>query len=227
MIVSHRHQFVFVRSTKTAATSIEIALSEHCGPDDIITKISAEDEVTRQELGFRGPQHSTIPFHRYTPRMAAGSILKRRRPNFFNHMPAEAIQRALGPTVWNSYFKFSIERNPYDKAISRYWWTTRDQEPRPPLVEFLRGGPKLSNWPIYTIDDEVAVDRMLRFEHLQDELIDIGELIGIDIHLPERRAKGSYRKDRRPYTDVIDPASRALIEDACAHELKTFGYTWD
>ncbi len=31
MIISHRHSFVFVKTTKTAGTSVEIALSKHCG----------------------------------------------------------------------------------------------------------------------------------------------------------------------------------------------------
>ena len=58
MIVSHEHRFIFVKTHKTGGTSVEIALAEHCGPDDIITPIVEEDEAYRTELGFRGPQHT-------------------------------------------------------------------------------------------------------------------------------------------------------------------------
>jgi len=37
VIASHRHRFVFVKTRKTAGTSLEIALSRHCGPDDVVT----------------------------------------------------------------------------------------------------------------------------------------------------------------------------------------------
>ena len=43
MIASHQHRFIFLKTRKTAGTSVEIALSKVCGPDDIITEISPED----------------------------------------------------------------------------------------------------------------------------------------------------------------------------------------
>jgi len=36
MIISHRHRYIFLKSRKTAGTSIQTALEEHCGPDDLI-----------------------------------------------------------------------------------------------------------------------------------------------------------------------------------------------
>jgi hypothetical protein len=37
MILSHEHKFIFLRTKKTAGTSIELALFELCGPNDVIT----------------------------------------------------------------------------------------------------------------------------------------------------------------------------------------------
>ena len=37
MIVSHKHKFIFFKTRKTAGSSIQVALANHCGPDDIIT----------------------------------------------------------------------------------------------------------------------------------------------------------------------------------------------
>ena len=37
MIVSHKHKFIFIKTKKTAGTAIEAALSELCGPQDVIT----------------------------------------------------------------------------------------------------------------------------------------------------------------------------------------------
>ncbi len=51
MIVSHKHRFIFLKTNKTAGTSVEIALSKFCGPDDVIPPLIPEDEAKRAELG--------------------------------------------------------------------------------------------------------------------------------------------------------------------------------
>ena len=59
MIVSHKYKFIFIKNVKVASSSMEIALSKFCGPDDIITLIDngGTDDKTRKKLGYPGPQH--------------------------------------------------------------------------------------------------------------------------------------------------------------------------
>jgi len=45
MIISHEHKFIFLKTKKTAGTSIELALSELCGLDDVITPLTTVDET--------------------------------------------------------------------------------------------------------------------------------------------------------------------------------------
>src|SRR4051812_23866543 len=155
MNVSHRHRFIFVRTRKTAGTSVEIALSKFCGPDDIITRDA--DDALRHELGYPGPQNDvSIPLSAYTFSEWRRLLLRGERARFKNHTPAARIRALVGEDVWRTYFKFTIERDPWDKAISLYFWRTRNDNPRPSLLEFLQrvGARSLSNSHIYLIDGE-------------------------------------------------------------------------
>ena len=229
MIVSHKHKFIFIKTAKTAGTSIEIALSEFLGDDDVITVISEEDEAMRQELGFRGPQNTRIPMRRYTLADWKRALRSRKPLHYFNHMPASRVRHYVGEEVWNSYFVFCFERNPYDKAISRYFWRTKREAVRPSLADYLRNTRHtlISDWHLYTIDDEVAVDFVGRYERMEEDLEKVRQRIGLPSKLVLPRAKGAYRQDRRHYSDFLSADERALIESECAREFEEFGYTFD
>ena len=103
MIVSHKHKFIFLKTQKTAGTSIEIALSKHCGPDDIITPISSEDEKLRKKFGNLGPQNYVSPIWDYGVRDLAKRLLRdRRKLRFYNHISANVVRAHVGEHVWNS-----------------------------------------------------------------------------------------------------------------------------
>ena len=50
VLVSHRYKFIFIKTVKTAGTSIEISLSRFCGKDDVIVPFHKEDENIRKSL---------------------------------------------------------------------------------------------------------------------------------------------------------------------------------
>ena len=60
VIVSHKHKFIFIKTRKTAGTSIELFLSRFCGEKDIITPIypvvpDADYHVPRNWRGLYNP----------------------------------------------------------------------------------------------------------------------------------------------------------------------------
>jgi hypothetical protein len=56
MIVSHEHKFIFLKTKKTASTSIELALSALCGDGDVITLLTEIDEALRANGRGAGPE---------------------------------------------------------------------------------------------------------------------------------------------------------------------------
>jgi hypothetical protein len=225
MIVSHRHRYIFVRTRKTAGTSVEIALSKFCGPDDIITRDA--DDALRRDLGYPGPQNDGgVPLRHYTFSEWRRLLTRGERARFKNHMPAARIRALVGEEVWRSYYKFAIERDPWDKAISLYYWRTRHEAPRRPLLQFLQevGARSLSNAHIYLIDGKLAVDRMIRYENLAEQLEEVRLRLGLPESLALPRAKGTHRSERSHYAQLIGAAERAVIDAACAREIELLGY---
>ena len=212
MILSHKYRFIFIKTNKTAGTSVEIALSRFCGPDDVITPISPEDEVLRSESGGIGPQNH---------RDAEG------RRKFYNHMSAPEIRRLVGDEIWTAYFKFCVERNPWDRVVSLYYWRNKE-EPRPTITDFIESGALLAlrskGFNLYTIDGEVVVDRVLRYENLNAELDQVRRQLGIPAELDLPRAKASFRDDRRSYREILDPEQRRLIAERFREEIELHGY---
>ena len=111
MIVSHAKKFIFVKTRKTSGTSMEVSLSQVCGPDDIITPISFEDELVRLDMGGTLPQnYAGLGEQRYRDMIKARKmkfLRARRRGKFFNHMPAVAIREYVGKklTMITSLFR--------------------------------------------------------------------------------------------------------------------------
>jgi hypothetical protein len=208
VIVSHKHRFIFLKTRKTAGTSLEIALSRHCGPDDIITPISDEDEALRSELGGRGPQNcEPVPGRRA-----------------FNHMSASAARRLLGQEVWDGYFKFAVERNPWDQVASSYRYSNRRPEWSVPFGTFVRSHrlEKLAkNQHIYRLRGQVAVDRVCLFESLVPDIAEVCELVGLpSLELPH--AKSS--PDRGHYRELYEPSDVEVVRKVFADTIDTFGY---
>lgn len=229
MIVSHTHRFIFVKTRKTAGTSIEIALSRFCGPDDIITAISPEDEGLRQQLGYRSAQNDLLPFRRYSAGRWRQLLTEGRRARLYNHMRADMIRSVVGPSVWDRYYTFTVERNPFDRAVSVYYWETRDADPRPTISEFLRtsNAKVLSNYDHYSIDGVPAVDRIVRFENLTSDLEEVRLAIGLPEPLTLPHSKGGLRRSPDHYSVVLSDGDRQVIERTCAREIALLGYTFE
>ena len=231
MIISHKHRFIFIKTEKTAGTSIEIALSKFCGPDDVITPISPDDEAIRREKGHRGPQHHLAPPWEYGWRdMKALATKGRRKLRFYNHAPASHIRPRVSDRVWRDYFKFCFERNPWDRVISAYYWKSASRVQRHSLSDFV-DSPKILSLKqrgigAYTIDGKVAVDRVCRFESVTEDLEEVRSLLKLPEPLDLPFAKSASRQDKRSYREILSDAERDKISKLFAEEIALMGYAF-
>ena len=228
MILSHKHKFIFLKTKKTAGTSIEIALSKICGEEDIITPISNKDEITRKELGYRGPQNCLVPFQRYNSLDLFRCLRYQKRVEFYNHISAEEVKRYVGEEVWGNYYKFTFDRNPYDKVVSLYYYYGGDSTYES-FQEFIDSGAisRLNSFDQYSINGIVAVDDIYRFESLSKAIDQINLKLKLKepIEMPSKRAKGGMRKIKN-YRELIDEHARKQIDLVHAREFELLKYTY-
>lgn len=245
MIVSHKYRFIFLKTGKVGGTSLEIALSKFLGEEDIITPISREDERLRLELGFLTAQN----FHKPPREMGIPELLKyfaykiksglvseadrwkaaRDLPRKYrNHIPARELRPLLGEEIWNSYYKFTVERNPWDKTVSVYSWDPKGKNQSISFREFVASGKAYdSNFEIYAIDGIPQVDRIVRYETLEEDL----GVVSREIGLPENiydvmrhiKAKGGYRRGAG-YREHFDEYLKNLVSVQYAREIELLGY---
>jgi hypothetical protein len=230
MIVSHRHKFIFIKTKKTAGTAIEAALSELCGPSDVITPYREGSEKDRKG---RGPQNYRIE-HPLKPKR---SMLRRllRRPErhyhpsvgFYDHMPAWRVLHYVGEDVWRSYFKFAFDRNPWDRQVSWYLDKTRSKRVRPSFERFMtsRRHAYVDNYQLYTIEGKLAVDFLGRYERLEEDLNKALALAGVRRALKIPRTNITPNKDpTRDYRSYYSPELHALVAEWYQPEITLLGY---
>lgn len=225
MLISHQHKFIFIKTKKTAGTSLEIALSKYLGADDVITPISPEDQHIRNTLGYRGPQNYCLPYRHYSGldylKLFAGKKL-----SYYNHIPALKVRAYLGEPKWNSYYKFCIERNPWEKTISAFYFRYPDPQKRLPISEFInsREIEGFQSFEIYTQSGKAIVDFIGRYEKLDEDLAVIAKRIGLTEPLILPRAKSGFRADKRPYTEILSDSEQERIRQVFSREIALLGY---
>ena len=241
MIVSHQHKIIFIKPRKVAGTSFEIALSKFLDGSDIITPISRVDEQVRTARGFQGPCNFNFALAKLFAKdpNEQASIGRWDLPlKFYNHIPAAAAKRRLPASVWRDYRKVSIVRNPWDRAISIFFWknTKKRKNMVPDIANFTRyfqDKPDLLeiNYPNYRIGGKDIVDTYLRFEHFEEDILafekQVPSLSGLWETFSQINAKGDTRDPSRSTPAQIfadNPQVNGQIERLNSWEIQKFGY---
>lgn len=233
MIISHENKFIFIKTKKTAGTSLEIALSKYCSSIDTVTPISASDEATRTQLGYVGPTNHKKPLVQYTAKeLAILGVKFRPALAFYNHISATEIEALVAPRVWQEYSKISIVRNPYDHAVSMYYWAQKHTKSKQTFKDYLMYNPSIlvENRRITNINGQSAVDFMVRYENFENDLTELSQHLKLGENLwnefKNLSSKGGIRPTKaRTQTMFADfEEGVELIKILCADDIKKFNY---
>lgn len=228
MIISHKYKFIFIKTRKTAGTSIEVFLSQHCDDDDITTPIypHVEPHVARNYQGLWNPLPEMFYRKGWNVNKTISDVLKRRK--FFNHMPAKVIRARVSNEIWRDYYKFCVERNSWDKTLSHYYSVNVRTKKDLSLDDYFQQRSFCVDHSKY-LDEQgnLMVDRVIRYESLNQELGEVFNQLGIPFDGSLGiYAKGKYRTDKSPYQEIFSTSQKEIIEKAFAKEIALYGYSY-
>jgi hypothetical protein len=230
MVISHKYKFIFIKTRKTAGSSIQIYLSHHCGDRDILSPIDRPEQpyTPRNFRGFFNPLPELAGRNNFSQALRTlGRFFTLKK--FQSHIKAREVRQRIPREVWDGYFKFTVERNPWDKALSHYHFVRQRYKKYAPDISFekyLETADLPFNYAKYTdLDGRIIVDRVLRYENLNEELAQVFGMLGVPFEGSlGATEKSHYRQDRRPYREVYTPDWKAAVERLFSREIELLGY---
>lgn len=210
MIISHKYKIVFIKTRKTAGSSIQAVFRSYLGDDDVCSGSKREGIAGKNcpnELG--GHQRYSY-------------ILK-------NYPEAK------------DYWAFAIERNPWDKCVSAFYWYKHIEAKVPGEFNFtkntkfedfvlFRGGSLLPcDWRMYN-NKAVSVFKYEGLEKISSLYANIGNKSDLQIPIVEFRNKflatriKSGIRDNRDYREMYNNKTRSVVRRIFKNEIEAFGY---
>ena len=246
MIISHKHKFIFIKTFKVSGTSMEIALSNYLGDKDIATPINLEEEIIRFKKTKTFPKNyldnvnEEIKYNRLIKKLTKMRLSKKKlnileqdkekrfsKMIYHNHMSAIEIRRRVGRKIWNNYFKFTIERNPYDKVISFMFFANRFKKINNISSEINKtiSLKKYLNYPLYLdSNNKKIVDFIINFSALNKGILYIQKKLKFDLKKYYFKTKNYTRKDKRNFKNILDKDQMKNIYNDSKVEFKIMGY---
>jgi len=218
-VISRKHHCIYIHIPKTAGTSIETMLGYH----GAVLKRGWQDHRR-----LRNIQQAIWPLSRgrFMPADFARFVAQR-------YKGGSRGFDFVSNSEFNSFFKFAIVRNPWDRVYSWYRNVIRDPfhqkelgfSPDRSFDDFVAN--QLDCWALMpqldwlvNEDGRVELDYIGRFEALDDSLVDICRALGMRNEvLPHELHSGSS-----DYRSAYSKNSRAVVAERYAKEISLFGY---
>jgi hypothetical protein len=233
MLISHQHKFIFTKTKKTASTTVSDFFTRYCVESSYTSTDSVDEQVN--ELGVVG-------------RRVLGKYTSKHK--FDVNTTPRKIRMFLGSETFDDYVKFTVIRNPFDRAISIFYFVKNIENNLRYIIDprwrfkfeisendsdidlFKRWVTRYENSPqnyltdrkMYTIDNEMCMDYLIRFENLEEGIRKVCDRVSIQF-VPEyiQKFKSHYRK-RIHYTEFYSDREIQIMTNVLKYELEEFNY---
>jgi hypothetical protein len=206
MLISERHNFLFVHVQKTAGTSLTTLLQPYALQP-------SQSRVNKLASDF-------------------GLVRDWRKAHFRKHANLRKAQALIPAPAYAGLFKFGFVRNPWERLVSWYQYvqkTPSHEDCRPGeafadfATRFLDKPRRAQWWMIENNSGELGLDFIGRFENLNDDIAQICQQIGIEPKTLPHRNKMAEKDYRTYYDDTL----AQTVQNTWQREISVFGYRFE
>jgi len=223
LIISDKHKYIFFHLPKNAGTSVSNFLLEN-----------ENYKFFKKSIMFllRTFKNKNIAYNFY---LTAQNIKEK---NFYqlsiklfnSHSSVSKIQSIIEPVIFDSYHKFVVVRNPFDRFVSRYLYFKKINKKfhNYEFIEFLKwdltSGRIANNQYQFLLnkDGKIGVDTILRFENIDT---DFKKLIEKFNFKNEKLTRLNYTNNDN-YKSFYTKECKNLIYEYCKKDLEFFNYSF-
>jgi len=204
MIISHKYKFIFIKTRKTAGSSVEKFLL---------------DSIAGTDYVFAGMPPEGMP-----PVGMEGDC---------EHEGWRFIEEQF-PQEWNDYYKFTVERNSWDKVVSLYYYikSYKPKKVKNGFDGFVKSNKQhcfKDDWSLYTDEnDNLVVDKVMIHDSLNDDMKDVCNVLGIvynDELKNKIKLKGNLR-DNKHYQDMYNTETVDIVRKYYEKPINFFNFKY-
>jgi len=197
-MINHKHKFIFIHMPKCGGSSIETSFGYN-----LWDKKKFPNNFCDKQLLLGRDEHTG---------------------KYLQHLTISEVYK-IHPQLKNDYFSFAFVRNPWDRAISDYFYFGGPKKQS--LKKFLLSPTHLDpshSVPQYDFlkDNEgnMAVDFVGRFENFENDFIYVCNHLNMaGLKLPHIN-----KRNKKHYTEYYDDEAREIVEEKYARDIEYFGY---
>ena len=162
---------------------------------------------------------------------------------YYKHITANSLKILLGDE-FDTYFKFTVVRNPWDWIVSNYEYnrgvhrpysiSDSDSDKQKDFSSLNLENMSFDVWLDWWVetfhpsqiqllvdcDGKLLTDKVIKFESLQEDF----NMVCKKINIKPSKLPHKIKSNRRPYEEYYNSESKALVQRAFSADIEAFDY---
>lgn len=214
-MISHKHKCIFIHIPKCAGTTIKYWL------------------FPNENVDWKKTDYNKL--HGWCPE----------RKFFMQHATSKQLLESnlITQEVWDSYFKFTFVRNPWDRAVSDYFWLMNDQKIKDSFAKYLlksgkfvhvlndkeelyyRGDHLTPQTDFFSTEGALKLDFVGKFENFDADMLAISKQL--DLNYKTNLHINKSKKKKPHYSHFFSRQIKESFNEIYINDIEKLNYSFE